>query len=108
LITVIGSGDQEQNMPQFVIHCLDKPQALELRLAHRPAHLDYARSYGAQLVLAGPLLDEAGNPKGSLLILEAADASAAQAFADHDPYALAGLFASVAITPFRTVLPEHA
>jgi uncharacterized protein len=93
-------------MATFVLHCLDHPGALDLRLAHRPAHLDYARSFGAQLKLAGPLLDDAGDPIGSLLLIDVADRAAANAFAANDPYAKAGLFQSVDIRPFRHVLPE--
>ncbi len=93
-------------MPHFVLHCLDKPGALELRLANRPVHLEYMRGLGSVLLLAGPLLGEDGNPKGSLIIIEAEDAAAAAAIAAADPYAKAGLFASVTITPFRKTLPE--
>jgi uncharacterized protein len=93
-------------MATFVLHCLDHPGTLDVRLAHRPAHLDYARSLGAQLKLAGPLLDDAGSPIGSLLIIDVSDRAAAEAFAAHDPYAKAGLFRSVDIRPFRHVLPE--
>ena len=91
---------------QFVLECIDKPNYLELRLANRPAHLEYLNGHMAQLVLAGPLLDEAGEkPVGSLLIIETADRNAAEAFAAADPYAKAGLFQSVTIRPFRKVLP---
>jgi uncharacterized protein len=93
-------------MPHFVLHCLDKPDSLALRLANRPAHLDHARGLGEGMLLAGPLLDDAGQPMGSLIVIEAPDAVAAADFAARDPYAMAGLFASVAITPFRKVLPE--
>ena len=46
-------------MPHFVLTATDKPNALELRMATRQAHLDYVR--GSDLVkLGGPLLDAAG------------------------------------------------
>ena len=38
---------------------------------------------------------------GSLLVIDAADAAAARAFADGDPFAKAGLFQSVSITRWR-------
>jgi hypothetical protein len=40
-----------------------------------------------------------------MLLMEFPDYRAAVAFAADDPYARAGLFASVAITPWRQVLP---
>lgn len=91
---------------QFALECIDKPNSLELRLANRPAHLEYLNGHKDALLLAGPLLDAAGEkPVGSLLIIEAADQRAAEAFAAADPYAQAGLFQSVSIRPFRKVLP---
>jgi uncharacterized protein len=93
-------------MPLFVLHCRDKTDALPVRLENRPAHLDYARSIGSQLMLAGPLLDATGTtPLGSLIIVDMTDRAAAEEFAAADPYAKAGLFESVTITPFRKTLP---
>ncbi|WP_419898350.1 YciI family protein [Roseomonas sp. USHLN139] len=87
----------------FAIVCEDKPAALELRLATRPTHLEYLDSQVEALVQAGPVLDAEGKPCGSVLIVEAADQAAAEAFAAADPYAQAGLFAKVSIRPFRQV-----
>lgn len=90
----------------FAISCLDHPNSLDLRLANRPTHLDYLNSYLAQIVIAGPLLDDAGEkPVGSLLVMDFADTASAEAFAAGDPYAKAGLFQSVSIRPYRKVLP---
>jgi len=90
----------------FAISCLDHPNSLDLRLANRPTHLDYLNSFLAQIVIAGPLLDDAGEkPVGSLLVMEFADRASAEAFAAGDPYAKAGLFQSVSIRPYRKVLP---
>lgn len=77
----------------------------ELRASTRSAHLAYLERAIAQVVVAGPLLDEAGEPIGSMLLMTFPDYRAAVAFAADDPYARAGLFASVAITPWRQVLP---
>ncbi|WP_160000486.1 YciI family protein [Roseomonas sp. 18066] len=87
----------------FAIVCEDKPAALALRLATRPTHLEYLDSQVEALVQAGPVLDAEGKPCGSVLIVEAADQAAAEAFAAADPYAQAGLFAKVSIRPFRQV-----
>ena len=90
-------------MPLFALICTDKPDSLELRVQTRPAHLDYLGATDA-VRLGGPTLDGAGKPSGSILVIEAEDLAAAQAFAKGDPYALAGLFAKVEIRPFnRTV-----
>ena len=90
-------------MPQFILFCRDKPDSLALRQATRPAHLEYFANFGERLILGGPMLNDKGDPVGSMLIIEAADQAAAQAFAANDPYALAGLFAEVSVTPYRIV-----
>jgi hypothetical protein len=88
-------------MGLYVLVCNDKPNSLELRLANREAHLAYARGFAGQLKVAGPLLDEAGNMAGSLLILEAESLEDARGFNLGDPYQTAGLFASVQVTAFK-------
>ncbi len=93
-------------MPHYAIHCIDKPDAAELRAETRSAHLDHVRSVAERIVAAGPLLDDAGTPIGSLLIVDFVDRREAVGFAAADPYALAGLFASVAVTAWRQVFPE--
>lgn len=87
-------------MALFVILCKDKPGALDTRMATRPTHLDYLNSAGL-VKAAGPLLDDAGSPIGSLLIVEAEDRAAVQTFLDNDPYSLAGIFESAEIQNWR-------
>lgn len=91
---------------QFAIVCLDKPDQGHLRAENRPAHIEYLNANLEHMLLAGPFLSEDGErPVGSLLIMEYDDQGQAQAFAEGDPYAKAGLFESVTIRPFRKVLP---
>lgn len=92
-------------MPHFAIHCIDKPDSLDLRLATRPEHLAYLEPINDRILVAGPLLDLEGQPMGSLLIIDFDERKDAVAFAAADPYALVGLFASVAVTAYRKVLP---
>jgi uncharacterized protein YciI len=87
-------------MALFVIFCKDKPGALETRLATRPVHLDYLNASGL-VKAAGPLLSDAGDPIGSLLIIEAEDKATVQALADNDPYTAAGVFESVEVQSWR-------
>jgi len=81
----------------------DTPGALQTRLDNRDAHLAYIRETGV-VAQAGPLLDEAGGMIGSLLILDVADMQAARDWAAKDPYALAGLFESVELIPWKRVI----
>lgn len=81
----------------------DKPGALPIRQENRPAHVDYLKSTGV-VSQAGPLLDDAGDMIGSLVILEVTDMAAAQDWAANDPYAKAGLFADVQLVPWNKVI----
>ena len=83
--------------------CTDKPGAIETRKASRDAHLAYLKDTGV-VAQAGPFLDADGMMCGSLLVLEVDDMAAAQAWADGDPYAKAGLFADVRIEQWNRVV----
>jgi uncharacterized protein YciI len=82
--------------------CIDKAGALQVRLDTRAAHLDYIAATGV-VEMAGPFL-EAGAMVGSLVVLNVDDLAAAQAWAAGDPYAKAGLFASVDIREWKKVI----
>ena len=88
----------------FVITAFDRPGALELRMQVRPAHLRYLEERATQIRAGGPLLNEKEQPMGSLLIIEAADRAAAEAFAGGDPYRAEGVFEKVEIRPWRAAL----
>ena len=91
-------------MPLFTVSCRDRPDSFDLRAATRDRHLAYLAGHGAAVRLGGPWLDAQGRSVGSLLIVEAEDVAAVQALADGDPYARAGLFASVTVEPWRLVV----
>jgi uncharacterized protein len=94
----------------FALICTDKPNSIDLRMQIRPAHLSFLDKLGADLKGAGPFVDDDGKPTGSLVIINAEDKVAAQAIAAQDPYALAGLFSSVDIKPWKWLIknPESA
>lgn len=91
----------------FFIRCVDKPGQGQVRAANRERHLEYLQRHAAQIVAAGPTLSEDGaTMTGSVLLMEFADRQAAEAFCREDPYAKAGLFAEVTVTPWRRVFPQ--
>jgi len=81
----------------------DKPGCLNIRTANRDAHLAYIEKTGV-VAQAGPLLDDAGEMIGSLVILDIENMAAAKAWADDDPYAKADLFAEVELIPWKKVI----
>ena len=55
---------------QFVITAYDGAGMLEKRMEVRPLHLEGMERLKSHLIAAGGLLDEEGNLKGSVLIME--------------------------------------
>jgi uncharacterized protein YciI len=89
----------------YVIHALDKPGHLQLRLDTRPAHLEYLKSVPNTLHLGGPLMeDDHETAKGTLIVIEAENLEAAESVAVNDPYNKAGLFASVTVTALNKTI----
>ncbi|QEA37915.1 YciI family protein [Pistricoccus aurantiacus] len=97
----------------YAIISEDVRDSLERRMVARPDHLariEKLRDEG-RLVLAGPhpAIDtstpgDAGFT-GSLVVAEFDDLNAAQAWAEADPYMIAGVYAGVVVKPFNKVLP---
>jgi uncharacterized protein len=88
---------------RFALICLDRPNALQTRVDNRPAHLEHLQSSGV-VEQAGPFIDAAGQMCGSLIILNVEGRAEADAWAAADPYAKAGLFASVMIQEWKRVI----
>lgn len=93
-------------MSFFAILCHDRADAGTLRADTRPRHLEHLGAIEAQILVAGPILDEAGAPKGSVIVADFEDLATAQAWAEADPYAVAGLFRSVEVSAWRQVFPR--
>jgi uncharacterized protein YciI len=74
----------------FVIHAVDRPDALATRAKHYRAHrihLDQAGRHGVSVMTAGTLVAPDGEtPVGSLFVLEGENRAAIDAFVDTDPY----------------------
>ena len=80
----------------------DRAGALQVRKDNREAHLGYIKDTGV-VAQAGPLIVD-GDMAGSLVILDVEDMAAAEAWAANDPYAKAGLFASVELVEWKKVI----
>lgn len=98
----------------YAIISEDNPDSLSKRLNARPAHLERLQHLQDQgrLLLAGPHpAVDAENPgdagfTGSLIVAEFASLSAAQDWANADPYIDAGVYARVIVKPFKQVFPK--
>jgi len=90
----------------FCLTCIDKPGAMDLRLANRDAHLKY---WGAAdcVRIGGPFISDDGEAMlGSMLVIDVADRTAAEQLVEGDPYTTAGLFQSKDIRAWKWLLKE--
>jgi hypothetical protein len=98
----------------YAIIAEDVPDSLALRQRHRPAHLQRLRRLQAdgRLLLAGPCpaIDSpdpgAAGFTGSLIIAEFETLDDAERWAQTDPFVSGGVYARVAVRPFRKSFPE--
>lgn len=97
----------------YAIISEDITNSLEKRKGARPAHLERIQALvdEGRVIVAGPhpAIDtedpgEAGFT-GSLVVADFSSLEEAQAWADADPYAAAGVYANVTVKPFKKVLP---
>jgi len=90
---------------QYVIHAYDHTDAnaLDRRMAVRPAHLDFVRALKAksQFLLGGALLDPAGTMIGSMLLLDMETEEQLAEYLKSDPYIVQGVWDKVDVKPFR-------
>ncbi len=97
----------------YAIIAQDIEKSLEKRRSVRPEHLARLEQlkHEGRLLLAGPHpaidSEDPGDAgfTGSLIVAEFESLSAAQAWADADPYVTAGIFAQVTVKPFIKVFP---
>lgn len=90
----------------FLVIAQDKQGAEDLRAQHREAHVAYLKkSHGhVQIDVGGPLTADAQHSAGTFLIVKAPDLASVEAFVAGDPFAAAGIFASVQIKPCKVTL----
>ncbi len=97
----------------YAIISEDVGESLDKRKSVRPAHVERLEALKSQgrLLLAGPhpAIDAADPGEagftGSLVVAEFNSLEDAEAWAQADPYVVAGVYAEVKVKPFKKVLP---
>ena len=97
----------------YVIIGEDIEDSLELRMSAREAHLDRLKALVNQgrILVGGPMpAIDSNDPgdagfTGSVIIAEFDSLTAAQEWANEDPYVKTGVFKHVTVKPFKKVLP---
>lgn len=93
----------------YVIHCLDHPESVEKRLDHYEEHKAYLAKASIKTVISGPLLAEDEQTMvGSCFVVESNSLAEVEAFNRADPFAKAGLWATVSIRAFNKRVDNRA
>ena len=89
----------------YVIYAYDHTDAdaLDRRMAARPAHIDYVQQLKAkdQFILGGALLDPDGKMIGSMLMLNLGTEAQLNEYLKTDPYIVQGVWEKIDVKPFR-------
>ena len=93
---------------QFVVIARDgiDADAVARRQAVRPTHLDEIRPLvdAGHILMGGAMLDDDGNMRGSVLMVDFPSRAELDAWIDHDPYVTGDVWRQVEIVPFRAAV----
>ncbi len=90
---------------QYLIYAWDADDAgaSERRMATRPDHLAGARALKEKghFIIGGAMLDQQGQMRGSMMLVEFNNESDLKAWMDAEPYMLKGVWTKIEVHPFR-------
>jgi uncharacterized protein YciI len=93
---------------QFVVIARDgaDPDAVARRQAVRPTHLDGIQPLvdAGNILMGGAMLDDDGNMRGSVLLVDFPSRTELDAWLDHDPYVAGGVWQQIEVVPFRVAV----
>ena len=89
---------------RFIITAHDGENMLEKRMAVRPRHLEGMAKLGEHIVLAGGLLDDEGQMKGSVLVLDLEDRVALDDYLKNEPYVVEHVWEKIEVETVNVVI----
>jgi uncharacterized protein len=93
---------------QFVVIARDgtDPDAVARRKAVRPYHLEGVQPLvdAGNVLTGGAILDDDGNMRGSVLLVDFPSREELDAWLDHDPYVTDGVWQQIEVVPFRVAV----
>jgi uncharacterized protein len=92
----------------FIVHCLDRKDALGKRKEHYEAHRAYIGTAAARriaVVMSGPLVAENNDSAGSCYLMEAPDLATVKAFNQADPFNVNSVWETVQIHSYLRRAP---
>ena len=80
--------------------------AVARRQAVRPHHLDGIQPFvdAGNILMGGAILDDDGNMRGSVLLVDFPSRAELDAWIDDDPYVTGGVWREVEVAPFRVAV----
>lgn len=93
-------------MSHFAVVAWDTADSAAIRAAVRDAHFTHIEIIIDKIAVAGPLKDADGAIVGSLVVLDVADATEAEAVLRSDPYFKAGVWDRWTIHPYLAAAGE--
>ena len=91
---------------QYIVTAYDGENMLEKRMSVRPRHLENIKSvkeYGS-IICAGGILDDEGNPAGSVLVMEFRSADLLKRYLDSEPYIAEHVWETVNVERMNVVI----
>ena len=89
---------------QFVVNAHDGKNMLEKRMEVRPRHLENMTRNKEHVVCAGGILDEAGKPIGSVLVLDFESRDQLDAYLAGEPYIIEKVWEDVKVESLNVVI----
>lgn len=89
---------------QFMIVAYDGENTLEKRLAIRYKHLENLKSITGNIVCAGGLLDDVGQMKGSMLVMDFDTKEDLDEYLANEPYIVGRVWETVKVEPMNVVI----
>ena len=89
---------------QFLVKAYDGEGMLEKRMEVRPRHLENMTRNKEHVVCAGGILDEAGKPIGSVLVLDFESRDQLDAYLAGEPYIIEKVWENVKVEPLNVVI----
>lgn len=91
----------------FLVYCIDRLDAGDLRQQTRAIHLEYMILHRAVIMFGGPLLAAEGDRTiGSPMVLDLHGRADVDGLLAGEPYMRAGLFGEIRIERLRQMVPE--
>lgn len=89
---------------QFMIKALDGKDKLAKRMEVRPRHLEGMEKLRSRIICAGGLLDDEGQMKGSVLILDFPSRTDLDAYLASEPYVVEQVWEKIEVETMNVVI----